>query len=71
MNRKKKAMLVGLAVVLAAGGVGLYLAVRPSGRGRADMTLDLGNGVTMKLVLHPGREVHDGLAGQRTRPQRR
>ena len=48
-SRRKKAAFAVLLACLLAGGVWYFASDHP----RADLTLDLGNGVTMKLVLIP------------------
>jgi formylglycine-generating enzyme required for sulfatase activity len=49
LGHGKKAALAVVAACLVAGGIWYYATDRP----RVDLTLDLGNGVTMKLVLIP------------------
>ena len=46
-SRRKKVALAVFAACLLAGGIWYYATDRP----KVDLTLDLGNGVTMKLVL--------------------
>ena len=48
-SRRKKAAIAIVAACLVAGGIWYFATDHP----RADLTLDLGNGVTMKLVLIP------------------
>lgn len=48
-SRRKKAALAVIAACLVAGGIWYFATDHP----KVDMTLDLGNGVTMKLVLIP------------------
>ena len=48
-SRRKKVALAVFAACLLAGGIWYYATDRP----KVDLTLDLGNGVTMKLVLIP------------------
>ena len=58
-SRRKKAVLAIVAACLLAGGIWYSVTDRP----RADLTLDLGNGVTMKLVRIPAGTFTMGSPG--------
>ena len=65
LSRKRRAILVVLAVCLVAGGVWYFTAGRSRGPVKVDMALDLGGGVALKLVLIPaGKFMMGSPAGE-------